>query len=285
MDTVIYFLYESQTMFFRSPYWSGKKDEKIKKIARLADQYFYNGLGQDFGGHPTMALRAIPIEKTIQDKQQILPYENVRQVVEREDYICVAHCPCRQRKNLDPDSLSCKHETRNCLHFGPMAHYQVEMGMAEVISRDEAMEILSKAADAGLVHAVSNTKTGPFDICNCCSCCCVFLQSANVLGLRGHQPSNYMIEVRIETCKGCGLCTERCPMKALSLETFPAAKNKEGKLAVLETEQCIGCGVCAHKCPTQSLKLVHRQGEHDFPEDMIDMAERMAKDRGRSLFG
>ena len=55
-------------------------------------------------------------------------------------------------------------------------------------------------------------------------------------------------------------------MKSLSLETFPEANNKIGKVAVLAPQACIGCGVCAHKCPTQSLELVHRKGEQDVPE-------------------
>ena len=77
-------------------------------------------------------------------------------------------------------------------------------------------------------------------------------------------PSSYMVTTNDETCKGCGLCTKRCPMGALRLEVSSEAKNKSGKIAVLEPELCIGCGVCAYKCPTKSLVL-HKRTEYEAP--------------------
>ena len=77
-------------------------------------------------------------------------------------------------------------------------------------------------------------------------------------------PSSYMVTTNDETCKGCGLCAKRCPMGALRLEESDEAKNKAGKIAVLEAELCIGCGVCAYKCPTKSLVL-HKRIEYEAP--------------------
>jgi len=270
-------------MFYRSPYWAGKRDKKTKKLAKFANLYFYHGMGKEFGGYPTMFLRAIPIERTIEDTRQFRPYEDVIEIVRQKDYICVGHCSCRQMKNLDPDSISCKHETLNCLHFGGLARYMVKQGMGKEISREEATEILLKAADAGLVHAVENAKTGIESICNCCSCCCVFMQSAHVLGLRGHEPSNYIVDIRGGTCKGCELCVKRCPMDAVRLEASPEANNKVGKCAVADFQRCIGCGVCVHKCPTHSLQLVHRKEEQDIPEEFKDLRVRQAKARGKKV--
>lgn len=232
-----------------------------------------------------MTLRAVPIRRTVEDTRQILPYENITEIVQKEDYICVGHCPCRQMKTLDPDTPSCKHETLNCLHFGDLARYMVKQGMGKKISGKETMEILQKAADAGLVHAISNRQEGPDSICSCCSCCCVFVQSANVLGLHGHHKSNYIPEITKENCKACGLCVERCPMESLRLEDSSGANNKIGKAAVLDSLRCIGCGVCVHKCPTHSLQLVHRKGEQDVPNNVHVLVERQAKERGKKLFG
>ncbi|MBW1887836.1 MAG: 4Fe-4S binding protein [Deltaproteobacteria bacterium] len=284
-ESVEYALNEPWFIFYRGSYWAGKRDERTKKIARHANRYYHSGMGHQFGAYPTMTLRAIPIQRTIQDTRQILPYENVAEIVQGEDYICVGHCPCRQMKNIDPDTPSCKHETLNCLHFGPLARYMVKQGMGQVISGEETMEILMKAADAGLVHGISNRKAGQLDsICNCCSCCCVFVQSANVLGLHGHHKSNYIPQVNKETCKGCGLCVERCSMKSLCLESSSEANNKVDKVAVLDPRHCIGCGVCAHKCPTHSLQLVHRKGEQDVPHNISELIERQVKERGKKLY-
>lgn len=280
-DTVRYALNDSLFIWFRSPFWPGRDDETSRRLAVLSNTYYYKAYGREVGGYRTPGLRSIPIMRTVSDTRQIVPYEDVARVLEREEYFCVAHCPCRRIKKLGPDAPTCKHETFNCLHFGRLAKYMVKHGMGKEITREEAAEILRKAADAGLVHGISNTVREADSICNCCSCCCVFLQSARVLGMNGLQRSNYVVQVREDTCEGCGLCVKRCPMEALRLEPSDHARNKIGKVPHLEPGKCIGCGVCAHKCPTRSLSLLHRQGEEDFPEDFREMARRMGEERGR----
>lgn len=282
--TIRYSLNDSMFSLYRSPFWSGKSDEDLKELARLTNHYFGQGYGQEFGAYPTMGLRAIPIEKTIKDTRHILPYEDIVQVVEQEEVFCTSHCPCRQRKKLDPEAQTCRHETFNCLHFGRLARYMIKQSMGRAISRERTMEILKEAAEAGLVHGISNTREGMDTICNCCSCCCLFLESKHKLQLYGHQPSNYILQINTRTCQACGLCVKRCPMKALELVPSPEAQNEPGKVSTLKEEHCIGCGVCAYKCPTQSLGLVRRSEEQDFPKNFRDQVYRMGKERGRLFF-
>jgi formate hydrogenlyase subunit 6/NADH:ubiquinone oxidoreductase subunit I len=273
--TVRYALNDSLFAFLRSPLWAGKRDETTKKLAPLANRYYLKAYAKEFSGYETQGLRAIPIEGTVDDTRQIVPYEDVVKVLENEEVFCTATCPCRHRKNLDPDSPSCEHETGNCLHFGRLAKYMIKNKMGKQITRDEMMEILKAAADEGLIHGISNSKHGMDTICNCCSCCCLFTESKKKLGLHGHQPSNYILSINPDTCEACGLCVDRCPMDALDMgEESPE----------LTEDLCIGCGVCAHKCPSESLKLVHRDGEQDFPEDFREMGMRMGMERGRNPF-
>jgi len=90
---------------------------------------------------------------------------------------------------------------------------------------------LKMAADAGLVHGISNWKEKPDTICNCCSCCCIFLESYHKLGhAKSLDPSNYVVKVNAETCRGCALCVKRCPMDALQLKVSEKARNKVGIL-------------------------------------------------------
>jgi len=51
--------------FGRLPGWLGKKDESAKKYAPLMNQYYDQNFGQDFMGHHTKGLRAIPVNTTI----------------------------------------------------------------------------------------------------------------------------------------------------------------------------------------------------------------------------
>jgi heterodisulfide reductase subunit A len=49
-----------------------------------------------------------------------------------------------------------------------------------------------------------------------------------------------------EKCNACGLCTQSCPTKAITIK-----RNK----ATIDSILCIGCGVCVPKCPTEALDL------------------------------
>ncbi len=283
--TLRYALNESMFMFFRSPFWAGRDDEHTRRLAQLSNRYFDPVYGREFGRGPTTGLRALPVHRTIEDPRRIQPFEDVVAVLAREEFICVAHCPCRQRQNLDPDATSCRHETLNCLHFGRLARYMVTQGMGRHIERRQAEDVLTAAADAGLVHGISGHTGAPDSICNCCSCCCIYLQSARVLGLNGHQRSNYHARVNAQACAGCGKCAERCPVQVIRLQASAEAANKTGKIAVVDAERCIGCGVCSHKCPTRALTLALRPRPEDFAETEREMARRMARERGRAAHG
>jgi NAD-dependent dihydropyrimidine dehydrogenase PreA subunit len=227
----------------------------------------------------TKGLRAIPIDKTIEDPRQILPYEDVVRFVDSQDYCTVSCCPCRQRKNLDPDSHDCKHPVEVCLHFGALGHYIVDNGLGREITKEETREILKQAADSGLVHAISNWQQGPDTICNCCNCCCLFMEAYHVLKHdKSHDVSNYQVRTNPETCKACALCVKRCPMDALQLKTSTRATNKIHKAAVVDKDLCIGCGVCVYKCPTGSLILERRRETHAPPTDVRTWMERWRED-------
>jgi formate hydrogenlyase subunit 6/NADH:ubiquinone oxidoreductase subunit I len=87
------------------------------------------------------------------------------------------------------------------------------------------------------------------------------------------------VQTNPETCKGCGLCTERCPMDALQLEVSEKAPaSKTGKVAVLNPDLCIGCGVCAYKCPTKSLVLAPREVVQDPPRNARDYTRQVVAD-------
>jgi NAD-dependent dihydropyrimidine dehydrogenase PreA subunit len=280
--------------FCRMPGWKGEDDEWNRKISPLINRYYIDHLGADFMGHPTKALRAIPIAQTIRDTRQVVPYEDVLEYVDREDYHAVSTCACKHRHNLDPAFAECKHETDVCLHFGKLGRYTVKHGMGKEISPEETLEILKNAADTGLVHGISNTKTGVDTICNCCSCCCLMLEPVKMPELRPgkHQRSNYLVARDEETCKACGLCQKRCPVNAIHLKDKEKApkpvegeirKAKDLKEVVYNPDSCIGCGVCAHKCPTGSLSLIRRTEEEHIPESMSDLGRRMLMERGRDL--
>jgi ferredoxin len=265
-------------MFYRMPWWSGKSEELDRKLAPLANNYYIDAYAADYMGYHTKGLRAVPINQTIEDTREIMPYEDILKIVENAEFYSVSHCACRQRHNLDPQFEECKHETENCLHFDRLGRYTVDQGVGREITKEETLEILAKAADDGLVHGVSTTKVGVDTICNCCADCCLLLESiVKMPGLvpRGHNRSSYVREIDEEKCIKCGLCAKKCPMGAIEFD-------KEDKILTFNLDRCIGCGVCAHKCPKNAIYLAHREGEdEEYPNNPREMVAKYIEERGR----
>lgn len=280
--TTQYRLNDARFVYLRSFFWPGRDDEYTRAVAPKVNRYYRDGFGDNWKHVQTKGLRAVPLNRSIKDPRSIRPYEDVLAVLQEQDRFAVATCSCRHRKNLDPTQPSCSHEIENCLHFGRLADYIIENRLGSEIDRGQAEEILTKAADAGLVHAVSNWQRGIDTICNCCRCCCVYFEAFHVLKhARCMNTSNFWAQTNQETCSGCGLCVKRCPMGALRLVESSTATNKTGKVAQLEPDLCIGCGVCVYKCPTESLSLEQRNHVKDPPIDVTEhrkvfLAEREA---------
>jgi electron transport complex protein RnfB len=279
-DTVRYSLNDSYFVFFRSAFWPGREDESSRKMAPFANKYYFDGFYDQYATAHAKGLRALPIEKTIEDPRQIMPYEDVVKVLDNFEYFTVSACPCRHRKNLDDDSHTCQKPIGNCLHFDALGRYCVENGLGREITREETEQILKEAADAGLVHGISNWRDKPDTICNCCSCCCLWMEAYHKLGHhKSLDASNYILKVNPETCKACGLCVKRCPMDAIQLKFSDQAQNKFGKAPVPETDLCLGCGVCVHKCPTGSLSLERKAEIVDPPNNIREYSARFMADK------
>ena len=279
-ETVRYSLNDSYFVFFRSAFWPGRDDDTSREMAPQVNKYYMDGFYDQYATAHAKGLRALPIHRTIEDTRQILPYEDVVKVLDNFEYFTVSACPCRHRKNIDDDSHSCQKPIGNCLHFDALGHYCVENGLGEEITREQTEQILKESADAGLVHGISNWRDKPDTICNCCSCCCLWMEAYHKLGHhKSLDASNYRLKVNPQTCKACGLCVKRCPMDAIRLEFSDKSDNKYNKAPVLDETLCLGCGVCVHKCPTDSLTLERREDIVDPPRDIREYGRRFMKDR------
>jgi ferredoxin len=142
----------------------------------------------------------------------------------------------------------------------------VARGFGRLISKEEALEIVKRSEEQGLVHCTSNIGDEIEFICNCCTCHCGILGSlkdANSPSMAA--TSSFIASFEEEVCSGCGDCIDRCPMDALTME---------GDIAALDSNRCIGCGLCVSTCPTGALRLELREGAPVPPrnQDALDAA-------------
>jgi len=225
--------------------WS---DQFGKEFFDLCDRMVDEELspGFDLEGY---AFRVIPVQKTIEQETEILPYESISQIIEQAETIVVYRCMCRTI------GRRCNNPVETCFAFDETAKYILERGVAKEVSKEEALSTLNMCEDAGLVHQVANASGLHGMLCNCCTCCCGYLRAQITLG-RKHAAvkSRYTAVLNPELCNECGLCGDRCNFGALEIvDSKP----------VIDEQKCFGCGLCASKCPANAIRLVQvREPEH-----------------------
>ncbi len=272
--SIRYRLWTAMEMFVRAPFWSGRDEEPQRTMAHHSNKYYMDGWYDQHKPFVHQELRSIPINATIDDITGIMPFEDILKVVDNYEYYSVSHCPCRGRHKLDPDYEESSAPSEVCLHFDELGRYCVEYGLGREITKEETLEILKKAADAGLVHGVSNMLENPDTICNCDIEFCTYFKPYHQLNHdKSMDPSNYLALPKTETCKACGMCVKRCPMDAIQLKFSPQANNKFRKAPEIDAQVCIGCGVCVHKCKTKSLTLQRKETITHPPKNLREFVQ------------
>jgi electron transport complex protein RnfB len=184
----------------------------------------------------------------------------------------VLDCICRVQKALIGDP--CGHPLDVCMAFSETAGAFDHNPVIRALTREEAMATLRRAAEAGLVHSVSNTQRGVGYICNCCTCSCGVLRGIADLGIANVVArSSFVNQVDEDLCVGCGACVEACPFEALVMDD----------VARVDRVRCVGCGVCTLACPEGALSLVRRPKGEVLPPPVTESDWRVARARERGL--
>lgn len=220
----------------------------------------------------TRDLRTIPIMEAVDAGAQVMPYERVEETIRSAKYIAISDCMCRRLKALVDQP--CNHPMEVCFHFGSGSHYFVENGMGRYISQDEAMAILKKGKESGLVCQVSASQD-PNALCMCCACCCGPLRACKAQAKPAEMVnSSFFARVSEGDCTGCEACLESCPMEAITVD----------EVARINLDRCIGCGVCAVRCPVEAVKVFRKEKDKAFvPEkDMFSATMAIYRERRSS---
>jgi electron transport complex protein RnfB len=237
------------------------------------EQYMEEAFIHEYKKSGVPQLRTVPIEQSVEHENFVATYDDVRKIIETRKPITVAPCICRKAKKLIGEG--CDNISETCLQFGTAAYTYKDNGLGREITKDEALAILKKGEEAGLVLQPGNSQK-PGWICMCCGCCCEVLTAAKKLPNPGEVYStNHISSIDAEKCIGCATCVDRCPMVALRL-------NDDSK-AEVSPKRCIGCGVCVPACPESAIKLVKRAVERIPPENNLDMYMRIMEGKAKAL--
>jgi len=162
-----------------------------------------------------------------------------------------------------------------------VAEAMIRSGLARRITMGEAMRVLERCKEAGLAQNADNVQRKVGFICNCCGCCCELFHAIKTFDLRKHVvTSNWIMEVDLSKCKGCGKCAEACPMDAIDIAEERKGERKR-RWAVHNARLCMGCGVCLSTCKSGAITMKPRTQRVLAPETMFDQIVAMAMERGK----
>jgi len=208
--------------------------------------------------------RIVPAYKAIVNSPEILPYEDMRQIVGSARSIAVSYCTCRRRKGALGKKCQKSHDMVD-VQFNLAAEYLVSRNAGKRLTQEEAMALIDQCEEEGLIHTCENsTRMRPrWGMCNCCTDCCMVYEPV----FRFQAPvtkciakSRYEARIEDDDCTGCEICVEWCPFGAIKMAKVKGSKKEK---ASIDAEKCMGCGVCVFKCDYQALNLkLVRPAEH-----------------------
>ena len=239
----------------------GVYEQQLKRLdpAFLNDvgDYLMGELGYELATSNLPKMRVIPVEESVHIDHRVATYDELRHVIEKAgDHITVQDCICKKVNDLQEKQCQTTDRREICMSLGTLADLYAEEGWGRKITQKEALEIVRKSEEEGLVIMPGNEQEPTF-MCACCSDCCgmmmmmkAFPNPADVVA------SNYFVDVNEELCTGVGTCVERCPMDAIVMDNGYAS---------VKLNRCIGCGLCIPTCPEDAITLVKKEKEYVPP--------------------
>ncbi len=139
-------------------FWEGQVNRLNPELIKDFEEYLPFYTEQTIGTRVPQ-LRTIPVGKSISTESEVMLYEQAEEMVRTHKTFAVANCICRQEMRIM--GKGCDKPEESCLSFGMAARIVVRTGRGRPINMDEALEILRRAEEAGLVLQPMNAQRAP----------------------------------------------------------------------------------------------------------------------------
>ena len=248
-----------------APYVIGFFEYQLNRLTpeffKDSHQYTKTFFKEEYNKTGVPQLRVIPLEQTVDYEQSVAQYDDLKALIDIVgEPIGVMECICRKGADLIGEPCKKTKLIESCFVFRSGAKMSIEKGLAREISKEEALKLLEKAEEDGLVLQPGNSQK-PMNICTCCGCCCGILSSQKLIPeLAQFFATNYYAEVDADLCIGCGICEDRCNLDAINIEDDISEVNKA---------RCIGCGVCVPTCTSEAISLIKKDEETLPPKNTL----------------
>jgi ferredoxin len=270
--------------FFEFSLMRVRSDVDQKVLSELFYQYLNveeDFIRELFTRGETQLGRAFVHEPALSEENalRVLDYERATEVIETASCMGVGLCYCRHK--MEHLGRACDAPMAICMTFNSTAKSLTRHGIAREVDRAEGRDLLRQAWEHGLVQFGENVRRRVNFICNCCGCCCEAMIAARRFAiLHPVHTTNFLPEVALDRCNGCGKCVTACPVEAMTLISANDPRRPRKKAAKLDAEVCLGCGVCVRACGTGSLALRSREERVITPLNGTHRVLMMAIERG-----
>ena len=256
---------------FNTRYRLARMTRKHPRMGRLVKRIAFDGDDMSVVPKSGTAHKVVDLNIEIEGagERNVVPTDLVKQVINRSEKIFIMNfCLCRQSNKCQDYPVG-----KGCIFIGKGTD-RIPPEYGRFATPEEACDYIDECDRLGLVHIIGRNKldsiwlhtghhTNLMTICNCCPCCCLWNMVRDIDGgIAGTYRRMAGVEVTVDKdkCIGCGICMERCFVRAITI--------RDGKCE-LDDAKCRACGRCSEECPVKAIDLTYDPSVIDSEADRI----------------